>query len=299
MTAVTQDRFRGAMLGMAIGERAGTIAQGIKVETTAPATATALHICRRIREFRRCDPLDIELAILVELSANGSVPFECEGSAAAAIAPVALWYAATNSMATGDIEYIGSTLGDDDGDFRIGSRAALVAAIYAIMLQAGGSPKSFHLLYDLCGVARRFENRQTAGHPPAPEESAAALLSRAMEAAEKSGESIGRLVGTGGHAVQTVPLTLAICAIHDFGDFQNAIVDAVKVDGAKAARGALAGALIGARVGLAGIPRNSVRASPDRKIILAAADELYALAGEVVGGTRVNGVTARDSRSDN
>ncbi len=80
-------------------------------------------------------------------------------------------------------------------------------------------------------------------------------------------------VGTGCFALESVPFSVGVCLRHP-ADFRAATLEAVNAGGDTDSTASIVGALVGANVGLSGIPPEWIRAVPSVERVLHAADLL-------------------------
>ncbi len=309
-----RDRFRGALLGCAIGEVLGRSTQGlspgdIKVLfgridslSSRPAESApvpgSLLLARALLREKTLDPSSVARAYAAEPMGEGAaagefrrnlldrgypwheagVP-ESATAPAARIAPIAL-------LRAGDSRRLKLEAGID---------AAIThpvpVSIAGSIAQATGIARLLHTpsgTLDVIGFSRSLSHAVTGIDPdrggkgkagrPAPalwRRLGTELTALLLRRAEL--EEIRDLLGNGKPVLEGIPFSWA-CFLRAPEDFAESVLAAVNLGNHAEENGALAGSLAGAYRGASGIPENLLRGFPWRQEAEAAADALLALA---------------------
>lgn len=166
------------------------------------------------------------------------------------------------------------------GDPRASFCAAAIAVAIGQVLQCREdgmtSPRQIAslVIHETRSAAVILEERFSAFRPNEP------LLSRILKVAYRQFGYVDRLiqrVGTGCYCLESVPFTLSVAA-HRLSDFESCLLKTVNAGGDTDSNAAMAGAIVGANLGLGGIPKKWLRQVPDTEQAIELADRLTATA---------------------
>lgn len=144
----------------------------------------------------------------------------------------------------------------------------------------------FGLLDDIRGWVMHAEQVVQTGQAPPSDTFSARLLRLQGDKADLVTASQGgrkakateviRLLGNGFHAFESCAFAIAVALRHP-NDFRMAVLEAVNAGGDTDTNASMVGAIVGARVGLFGIPEEWRTFSPSFQEALDLAEQLYAL----------------------
>ncbi|GAB4363101.1 MAG: hypothetical protein Kow00128_03560 [Deltaproteobacteria bacterium] len=309
-----RDRFRGALVGSAIGEVLGRLTQGLspgdvqalfgRIDSFPPRPCaeapppSCLLLARVLLREKRLDPAVAAHAYAAEASVEnaGGAEFrrnllergypwfeagtpESSGSPAARSVPLAL-------LRAGDSRRLKLEAGIDaaithPSPVSIAGSIAQATAIARLLHTPAGTLDGIgfarSLSHAVTGIEPDRGGRGKAGRPVPTlwRRLGTELTALLLRRAEI--EEIREILGNGKPVLEGIPFSWA-CVLRTPDDFAEAVLSAVNLGNQAEANGALAGGLAGAYLGVSGIPEALLRGFPWRQEAEAAADALLALA---------------------
>jgi ADP-ribosylglycohydrolase len=195
------------------------------------------------------------------------------------IAPLALFHALRHGFLSPEFHEDALRLGRmTHGDFRASFSAIAVGDAISVVLNCDPYPKQglndamlrWILEAGIADEERRHEHEMTPGD----------LLSERLKLMFRSlgsADTLRQQVGTGCHCLESVPFAIGVFLRHP-NDFRAAVLEAVNAGGDTDSTASMVGAMVGANLGLAGIPTDLQNGCLARDEAIKLADDLYAVA---------------------